>query len=436
MRERLTAAFVVLTVTLLLGVLLVRTYTTDARLRAYESDQVNAQAETMAAFLSLRMDAGLPITEDVLEGVVGTDQRIEYDAVGQPPVVVEGDSFDEGNDGQDFGAVVEIPEHDATLVLLESDELLDDLVGDERGSIALVLLLVAIMAAMVGYLIAKLLAAPFLKLAVAAEQLGRGRFDLELPRTRVPEARAIGQALQTSAGQLQERLASEEAFAQHASHVLRTPLTGLRLDLEDLSMRKDLPEDVRATMAHAVVRIDAMDEVAGELVALSRSNSLVAGADIALRDLGTQCAQSWADALGPYDRALTAAVEGEIDTRYTPGPDRVRPGHPAHRRDQAQRRRGPADVPRRRGGPPHHRRHLGRRGAHRPRRRPGARQGPRRHHRARRAPQGHRRRRRGADDLPAAALTRLRASPGAVIPGGAPVPGSSTDRLDGSSAPA
>jgi len=117
MRERLTAAFVVLTVTLLLGALLTRSYTTDARFRAYESDQVNAQAETMAAFLSLRMDAGLPINENVLTSVVGADQRIEYDAVGGQPVAAEGDSFDEGNDGQDFGAVVEIPEHDATLVL-------------------------------------------------------------------------------------------------------------------------------------------------------------------------------------------------------------------------------------------------------------------------------------------------------------------------------
>ena len=320
MRERLTAAFVVLTVTLLLGVLLLRSYSNDAQLRAYESDQVVSQADVMAAFLALRMDTGMPVNEAVLSDVVGSNQRLEYDAVGQQPLVVEGDGFGEGNDGQDFAAAVEIPGHDASIILLESDERLDDLVGNERGSIALLLLLVAIMAAMVGYLIAKMLAAPFLKLAVAAGQLGRGRFDLELPRTRIPEARAIGLALQTSAGQLQERLASEEAFAQHASHVLRTPLTGLRLDLEDLSMRPDLPEDVRATMAHAVVRIDAMDEVAGELVALSRSGSLVAGADIALRDLGTQCAQTWADVLGPYDRVLTAAVEGELDTRYTPGP--------------------------------------------------------------------------------------------------------------------
>ncbi|MBJ7355926.1 HAMP domain-containing protein [Nocardioides sp.] len=320
MRERLTAAFVALSVTLLVALLLVRSYTVESDLRAHESDHVLAQAQTMAGFLAMRLDAELPVTESVLAGVVGPDQRLEYDAVGERPLVAEGDGFDEGNDGQDFAAVAAVEGHDASLTLLQSDEAVDDLVGDERGSIALLALLVAIVAAMVGYLIAKLLAAPFLKLAVAAQQLGRGRFDLELPHTRVPEARAIGQALQTSAGQLQERLASEEAFAQHASHVLRTPLTGLRLDLDDLSTRTDLPQDVRATMAHAVVRIDAMDEIAGELVALSRSNSLIAGADVALRDLGTQCAQYWADSLGHYDRPLTAAVDGVIDTRYTPGP--------------------------------------------------------------------------------------------------------------------
>ena len=320
MRERLTGAFVAVTVTLLLAVLLARSYTTDGRLRAEASESIEERAGIIAALVELHLDEGRPVTEAVLGELVEPDQRIEFEQVGGLEVAVEGDQFAEGNDGQDFVGFVEIPEADASLRLLQSDEILDDLVGDDRGSIALVLLLAAIVAAMVGYVMSRLLAAPFLKLAVAASQLGRGRFDLDLPRTRIPEAKAIASALKTSAGQLQERLAGEEAFAQHASHVLRTPMTGLRLDLEDLSMREDLPEDVRATAAHAVVRIDAMDEVAGELVALSRSASIVAGAEIPLRDLATECAQSWADALGPYDRALTAAIDGELDTTYTPGP--------------------------------------------------------------------------------------------------------------------
>ena len=68
MRERLTAAFVALSVTLLVALLLVRSYTVESELRAHESDHVLAQAETMASFLALRMDAGLPVTESVLAG--------------------------------------------------------------------------------------------------------------------------------------------------------------------------------------------------------------------------------------------------------------------------------------------------------------------------------------------------------------------------------
>jgi len=319
-RQRLTGAFVVLTVALLLGVLLVRSYTADGRLRAAAAESIDERARIIAALVDLHHEEGRPVTEDVLAGLIEPDQKIEYEELGRPPLVVEGDDFAAGNDGHEFVAVVELEDVDGSLTLVQSDEALDDLIGDDRSSIALILLLAAIVAATVGYVLSRLLAAPFLKLAVAASQLGRGRFDLDLPRTRIPEARAISSALKTSAGQLQERLAGEEAFAQHASHVLRTPMTGLRLDLEDLSMRTDLPEDVRATAAHAVVRIDAMDEIAGELVALSRSNAIVAGAEIPLRDLATDSAQSWADALGPYDRAVTAAIDGHLETTYTPGP--------------------------------------------------------------------------------------------------------------------
>ena len=206
------------------------------------------------------------------------------------------------------------------LTVRESAAVVDDLATGSRGSVWFLVLLVGLLAAAVGYVIARILSAPFRQLAGAAGQLGRGRFDLDLPRTRIPEARAISQALLTSAGQLQERLASEQAFAEHASHVLRTPLTGLRLELEDLAQRDDVPADVRESATRSVGRIEAMDQVAGDLVALTRQSALVAGAEIPLRDLATASAQTWADALAEQDRTLTAAVEGNLETTYTPGP--------------------------------------------------------------------------------------------------------------------
>ena len=66
--------------------------------------------------------------------------------------------------------------------------------------------------------------------------------------------------------------------------------------------------------------VDELNEVAGELVKISRRGSLIAGAEIPLRDLATQSAQLWADRLAEESRLVTAAVEGEIELLLTPGP--------------------------------------------------------------------------------------------------------------------
>ena len=318
MRARLTASFVVLTVVLLVGALWLRSYTEESLLRTHEGQQLRAQATTLALVIEQRQQLGEPVDRAVLAGIVDRAERLEYDPGDGASVVVEGHAYDDAHPDDAIEAMVDTG--DGTVTLRQAGSVLDGLADRDTGSLGFLVLLVALVAALVGYVMAQLLARPFRQLAGAAGQLGRGRFDLDLPRSRIPEARALCAALLTSAGQLQERLASEQAFAEHASHVLRTPLTGLRLELEDLSQRDELPADARATATRAVGRIEAVDAVAGDLVALARRGALVTGAEIPLRDLATLCAQSWADALAEQDRALTAAVEGRIETTYTPGP--------------------------------------------------------------------------------------------------------------------
>jgi signal transduction histidine kinase len=317
-RARLTASFVVLTLVLLVGALWVRGYYEYSAQRTHESRHLRGDAATLALVVEQRQQLGQPVDRAFLAGIVDSSDRLQYDAAGGAPVVVEGDAYDEGD--RDDALQTTVDAGDATLTLTQAGHVLAGLTSRDTGSMGLLVLLVTVLAALVGYGMARLLSGPFRQLAGAAGQLGRGRFDLDLPRTRIPEVKALNQALLTSAGQLQERLASEQAFAEHASHVLRTPLTGLRLELEDLAQRDDLPEDAREAATRSVGRIEAMDAVAGDLVALARRGALVAGAEIPLRDLATQCAQTWADALGEQDRTLTAAVEGRIETTYTPGP--------------------------------------------------------------------------------------------------------------------
>ncbi|MXG90550.1 sensor histidine kinase [Nocardioides flavescens] len=316
MRPRLTVSFVVLSVVLLLLAIGIRGWSARADIRTHESRELAREAATLALVIEQRETLGRPVDRAFLQGLVDPSYALTYTPPSATtPVAVTGGAYVE----QDALSARSDVDGGGELVVRESAEVVDEL-ADDTSSAGFLLLLVVLLAALVGYVMSWLLSAPFRQLAVAAEQLGRGRFDLDLPRSRMPEVQAIGQALLTSAGQLQERLASEQAFAEHASHVLRTPLTGLRLELEDLAQRDDVPEDVRRSATRSVGRIEAMDQVTGDLVALSKQGALVAGAEIPLRDLATQCAQTWADALAEQGRELTAAVEGSLDTTYTPGP--------------------------------------------------------------------------------------------------------------------
>ena len=94
--------------------------------------------------------------------------------------------------------------------------------------------------------------------------------------------------------------------------MLKTPLTSLRLELEDLTLRDDVPEDAKAAAARCIRSVDAVNRSAGELVALSRRGSLVEGAELTLHDLATQLAQRWADRLAEERRPLSASAEGDL----------------------------------------------------------------------------------------------------------------------------
>ena len=84
-------------------------------------------------------------------------------------------------------------------------------------------------------------------------------------------------------------------------------------------MDPDLTEEARAAADRGMSAVDAVNDVAGDLVELSR-RGLIGGAQVPLRDLATSCAQRWSDELDEHGRKVTAAVEGDIELTFTPGP--------------------------------------------------------------------------------------------------------------------
>jgi hypothetical protein len=318
MRERLTVAFVVLSIVLLVGAGLIRAFVLRDLILEQEASHLRQEADLIASIVTDREASDRPISATFLEMMVRPDARLEYDASGARPVTVHGEDYDGADDAdQDLAASATTAEGRVTVS--QSPEVVADILGRDLGSVVALFLLIAVLAGGVGFLIASALSAPFQRLAVAASALGRGRFDLELPQTRIPEARAISNALRNSALQLEDRVHRERDFAEHASHVLRTPLTGLRLELEELTLRDDVPDDAKAAAARCLASVAGVDAVAGELVALTRG-SLAVGSELPLRDLATQLAQRWTDRLDERSRPVSAAADGDLSLAYTPGP--------------------------------------------------------------------------------------------------------------------
>jgi len=98
-------------------------------------------------------------------------------------------------------------------------------------------------------LVARRLARPLSELAAISVRLGGGDFSARAGSYDIPEADEVAAALNTTARRLEELVEAERSFSTNASHQLRTPLTALRLHVEELAASEE--DDVRREVAFA-----------------------------------------------------------------------------------------------------------------------------------------------------------------------------------------
>jgi signal transduction histidine kinase len=102
------------------------------------------------------------------------------------------------------------------------------------GLAAAVLALVAL----IGWVIARSVTRPIRQLNAAAARYAAGDLTVDPgPTGGPPEIRALGETMSTMARRLDEQVRTQRRFVADASHQLRTPLTSLRLRLENLQSR-------------------------------------------------------------------------------------------------------------------------------------------------------------------------------------------------------
>jgi signal transduction histidine kinase len=110
---------------------------------------------------------------------------------------------------------------------------------------------------------------PLRTIARRAAELGDGDFSVRIGRFGIPEFDTIAQGLDTSAGRIAELVAREREFSSNVSHQLRTPLTAMRLRIEEAGLTSD-PGERADEIDAALAETDRLERTIDALMAHAR----------------------------------------------------------------------------------------------------------------------------------------------------------------------
>jgi signal transduction histidine kinase len=211
--------------------------------------------------------------------------------------------------------------HGALRVTLDTAHVEDHVGRFWFGLVAIAGVVLAIMG-LVGWLVARSVTRPVRRMNEAALRFSNG--DLTVSEgidDGPPELRQLARTMSTMAERLAALLEEQRAFVADASHQLRTPLTGLRLRLENLQSR--LPEADSAEVESAIDEIARLSSLVTDLLQLARADRQAAVAAHDLAALTAERVDTWGALAessgvrltlrGADDEVMVSAVPGAIE---------------------------------------------------------------------------------------------------------------------------
>lgn len=316
MRERLVATLVGLTVAVICLYGVPRAYFLADLVRDNEEAGLDQAATLVATVIDERIAAGGTVDRRLLRPGLSAADGITYEPPEGDPVTVGSPDHD---DPEALTETREVAGGGRLVLTISATTVQDDVWVAIRPLVTLGVALAALAAAL-GFVLARRFSRPFQELAGTARVLGHGRFDVDVPSYSVPEADAIATSLRHTAGQLDRLVRREREFAANASHQLRTPITALRLQLEDLALWPETTPGLREELGRALAELDRLSASIDELLDLARGERLGQQEEVDLAALVTHLAARWRPQLAAAGRDLVVDGDDVVPARLVPGP--------------------------------------------------------------------------------------------------------------------
>ena len=166
---------------------------------------------------------------------------------------------------------------------------------------------------------------------------GAGDFSARTGRLALPEFDRVAIALDGAAARIAQLVGRQREFTANVSHQLRTPLTAMRLRLDELATLED-PEAARAELEATLRVADRLERTVADLLALARAGDLGTPRDVDLAALARDHAASWRPVFARAGRSLQLTVESPLARAGQPGWRGAGARRAAGERDRARRR--------------------------------------------------------------------------------------------------
>jgi len=306
MRRRLvlSTALIALATVLVLGIPLA--FVEAHRERADANARLEREADTVAAAVDDRVERGQALDPAALRGLV----RPGHEVVIRPPrsaAIVVGTPVTGRRISAGSGA--------AGPARVTASVSAGEVEAEVRRRWILIALLSAgaVGAAVLLALVqARRLSRPLEQLARTSALLGEGDFSARAGRSAIEEIDAVAVALDATALRIAQLVGREREFTVNAAHQLRTPLTALRLRLEEIDAQR--PAGLEQETARALHEVDRLQATVDDLLALARQDRAGDARPLDLGALVRMHAARWRPLFDRTGRRLEI-VDG---TRATP----------------------------------------------------------------------------------------------------------------------